>query len=697
MNKIYRKRLIFSFIVLFILVNSVSVISIDIENVEEYYTKPIEYHNGNTLYVGGSGPNNYSSIQEAVDDANSGDTIFVYSGIYYEQVIIDEEFINLVGEDRDTTIVDGEQESHGPVIKIFQTNYVNVSGFTVQNAQDWGGIGILGGGHHQIIGNKCINNDGEGGIFMGSSKKNLIVNNICNSNLISGIRQRTSDKKSTYNQIINNTCNSNNNYGIYNYGCHNNYYYNNNCSDNGNEGEGNLVDIVLKSADNNTLLNNTCKGKNFFGITLSTSTNNTLENNVCKSKGIYIHYSSNHKLIGNKVKRGIKFNGEELSHWNTHILQDNTADGKPICYYKEMDGNGIIIPNNAAQVILANCKNFEIKNLDISDVNDGIQVGFSTDNEIISNDLSSISLEGITLYASHDNLITNNHILNIDYNSILFSLSNNNNISYNQIQGSQRGMNLGGECNNNIVYKNSILDSEYGVELFYLGKNNIITGNYISADTIGINIWAGCNYNLISYNQVFNSNYGFYISGSSYNDISNNSEISNNEVGMYLKGENEYNVISNNEIKENNIGLLLDGSCNNDIHSNNFTNCDGRGLYIKTLRDTFGTKLSTPKGNNIYYNNFINNIEHANDEGKNIWYKPLGASYGIGNYWDDYTGFDIFKPKGIGDLPYNIPDRLFYNWDRYPLMNPYTDKGIQNINQIVGTRYFKFLSLFLLI
>ena len=32
---------------------------------------------GNTLYVGGSGPGNYSSIQDAIDNASDGDTVYV--------------------------------------------------------------------------------------------------------------------------------------------------------------------------------------------------------------------------------------------------------------------------------------------------------------------------------------------------------------------------------------------------------------------------------------------------------------------------------------------------------------------------------------------------------------------------------------------------------------------------------------------
>ncbi|MGF3554110.1 MAG: hypothetical protein ACQXXF_02395, partial [Thermoplasmatota archaeon] len=45
---------------------------------------------GNWLYVGGSGPKNYTKIQDAIDKATDGDTVFVYddSSPYKENVII---------------------------------------------------------------------------------------------------------------------------------------------------------------------------------------------------------------------------------------------------------------------------------------------------------------------------------------------------------------------------------------------------------------------------------------------------------------------------------------------------------------------------------------------------------------------------------------------------------------------------------
>jgi hypothetical protein len=38
---------------------------------------------GNWLYVGGSGPGNYTRIYYALLNAHDGDTIFVYNGFYH--------------------------------------------------------------------------------------------------------------------------------------------------------------------------------------------------------------------------------------------------------------------------------------------------------------------------------------------------------------------------------------------------------------------------------------------------------------------------------------------------------------------------------------------------------------------------------------------------------------------------------------
>jgi nitrous oxidase accessory protein NosD len=57
-----------------------------------------------TIYVDDSGGADYTSIQDAIDNASDGDTIFVYNGTYYGNLDIDES-INLVGESNKNTII----------------------------------------------------------------------------------------------------------------------------------------------------------------------------------------------------------------------------------------------------------------------------------------------------------------------------------------------------------------------------------------------------------------------------------------------------------------------------------------------------------------------------------------------------------------------------------------------------------------
>ena len=59
-----------------------------------------------TIYVGGSGPGNYTSIQEGIDNASEGDTVYVYAGTYYESLLIHRS-LSLEGENKYSTILNG--------------------------------------------------------------------------------------------------------------------------------------------------------------------------------------------------------------------------------------------------------------------------------------------------------------------------------------------------------------------------------------------------------------------------------------------------------------------------------------------------------------------------------------------------------------------------------------------------------------
>ncbi|HWR64309.1 MAG TPA: right-handed parallel beta-helix repeat-containing protein [Candidatus Thermoplasmatota archaeon] len=86
---------------------------------------------GPWLYVGGNGLENYTRIQDAIDNASNGDIVFVYddSSPYQEKLIVDKSII-LCGETKETTVIDG-----GSVTILILADDVVVSGFTITNSQ----------------------------------------------------------------------------------------------------------------------------------------------------------------------------------------------------------------------------------------------------------------------------------------------------------------------------------------------------------------------------------------------------------------------------------------------------------------------------------------------------------------------------------------------------------------------------------
>jgi parallel beta-helix repeat protein len=151
-----------------------------------------------TLYVGGGGLGNYSKIQWAIDNASDGDTVLVYDGTYYENIVINKT-LTIIGNGSEYTIINANQT--GDVVYI-ASDWVNVTGITVTGSgllTGDAGIEINSSSNCKI--ENCNSSYNFIGLLLENSTDNLIANNTAFLNYIGSI----SLNRSNFNILSNNT------------------------------------------------------------------------------------------------------------------------------------------------------------------------------------------------------------------------------------------------------------------------------------------------------------------------------------------------------------------------------------------------------------------------------------------------------------------------------------------------------------
>jgi nitrous oxidase accessory protein len=142
--------------ILFILLSSFFIGISSVENIKA---------SGNTLYVDDDGTADYTSIQNAIDNATAGDTIYVNNGLYNENIVVGiGKSVDIQGESKYNTIVDGGNS--GSVFFI-NADHVSVSGFTIRNSGGGGSYpdyhsGINLRTHNITVTNNIIENNSNG-------------------------------------------------------------------------------------------------------------------------------------------------------------------------------------------------------------------------------------------------------------------------------------------------------------------------------------------------------------------------------------------------------------------------------------------------------------------------------------------------------------------------------------------------------
>ena len=178
-------------------------------------------------------PDDYPTINAAISSAADGDTIYVKKGTYTETLVI-ETALTLMGEDLETTIINGQSSR---TVILIRHDYVNITGFTViyddsPNSPDpyflWSsrlaGIHILSAKHCNVYGNR-IDDNGAGVWLYDASENNITGNSIARNDY--GIRV-----ESSANNIIADNVVKNNYGGIWLISATNNYLRANSMRDN---------------------------------------------------------------------------------------------------------------------------------------------------------------------------------------------------------------------------------------------------------------------------------------------------------------------------------------------------------------------------------------------------------------------------------------------------------------------------------
>ncbi|HHF58908.1 MAG TPA: hypothetical protein ENL44_01760, partial [Thermoplasmatales archaeon] len=113
-----------SFIMVILFLTSVSAFTLLVYGVDAH-----------TLYVGGAGEGNYTYIQQAINNATTGDVIYIYSGVYNENIFIPKyvDSLKLIGENRDTTVINGV-EKDSPTLEIHGKN-ITFENFTITSSE----------------------------------------------------------------------------------------------------------------------------------------------------------------------------------------------------------------------------------------------------------------------------------------------------------------------------------------------------------------------------------------------------------------------------------------------------------------------------------------------------------------------------------------------------------------------------------
>ena len=439
----------------------------------------------------------YEHIIDGLEHAATGDTIFVRAGIYLERLIIDRS-VTLLGEGSELTTIDAG--GAGEVVNVLADN-VTISGFTLTGAAGSGALVLLSDGN-AVHDNHLTENDVRwGAVYLYGSSNNDIYDN----HVQYTVREAAIwlNEASCWNVIIRNTLENNGFNGVVLWnGSSYNEIVENTIRDNRNG-------IWVYNAPDNLFADNTFSKNHFEGISIDSSSNTVI--------------TGNHFGVGGGVS--FDYLDREVEYWATHTIEDNDIEGAPIYYY--LGAKDVIVPADAAQIILVNSSDCTISGHTLDTASNPVQAAFCCDLLISDNSIVSDWYGcGITLVATTDTTIQGNTLTS----------------TYTEyVSGDASGIEAVNieEGGGNSILDNDITGFHYGILLrnWDATSDNRISENRIASFQSGmllIQYNETGDGNVVSDNAILGgSRYGLGVSQWTPSTIANNRFV---DTGMYVMG-----------------------------------------------------------------------------------------------------------------------------------------------------------------
>lgn len=256
------------------------------------------------------------SIQKAINNAKSGDSIIVYPGLYKENLILDKSLVIISKEGKSTNTVIEAKDPEKDVFHV-TTDKVTIKGFNITGAQSNCGI-YYRGSYGNIANNTLIYN--KYGILL---KKSLLIDSM--------------------NATIENNVVSDNENGIYLQDTHGTCLENNSISNT--EIKININGIYLEDFEDNKLINNNVSNS-WRGIYLTGSSHNELNKNIVSSNyfSIDLLNSNNNRFLNNLINLNAYTFSVTLENSHCNILKGNKAgsDADIKVFYTSNSKNNVL-------------------------------------------------------------------------------------------------------------------------------------------------------------------------------------------------------------------------------------------------------------------------------------------------------------------------------------------------------------------